>query len=544
MTLKKIWINITLICIVLFCLSGCLFAQDSEHAFLTTKNGWYLDQSGNVICGYTQHNGWWGGYRNSSLSWVNEYKVRTAICRHDPDKIGPSHTEDLSVLTDAMVQYGYPGFEHNYGLWYDRRRDAHDTNRRKDGNVSFPVIELPWARSNVPSAWDGLNKYDLTKWNPWYFNRVKEFAENCNDKGAILIYNFFLQHNFLEDPAHYADSPWRPVNCIQNTGLPDDLPASGSIRFANEFYSSKNKELRILQRLYIRKCLDEFSHYRNIVYLCSEEYTGPASFMVFWLHVIIEWEREHQKKVHVGLSATKDVMDSILQNSSLSSEISTIDLRHFWYRADGTLHAPAGGQNLAPRETGNINKAPNETNIVQFYRHVREYRNHYPDKAIICAGWGERRGYWAFFMAGGSLSISDLNYADSPPPANPWDPPAQYVKPPACNDVLPAHNFIRKYLGTSLKFMKPMDVVENEPEHNWALVEPGQNYLIYALQGGGLQINLLPCKGKIFFAEWLNPRNGELSEAGFVKGGQIVSINAPDNSTDWALWLSLSGKKE
>jgi hypothetical protein len=63
--------------------------------------------------------------------------------------------------------------DHNYGLWYDRRRDDHERIRRMDGEVWTPFYELPFARSGQGLAWDGLSKYDLTKYNLWYWDRLK-----------------------------------------------------------------------------------------------------------------------------------------------------------------------------------------------------------------------------------------------------------------------------------------------------------------------------------------------------------------------------------
>ena len=171
---------------------------------LSIQNGWFV-HNGKVIWGCAQHNGWWGGYRKSA-GWFGQYKVRTAICRRDPARIGPSFTEDLDRLTDAMRRYGYPGFEHNSGLWYDRRRDNHDTQRRSDQNVVPPFLEQPWARSTEGTAWDGLPKYDLTRFNPWYFGRLKEFAGHCDRKGTILFHNFYMQHALLEPPSQTSNT--------------------------------------------------------------------------------------------------------------------------------------------------------------------------------------------------------------------------------------------------------------------------------------------------------------------------------------------------
>ena len=63
--------------------------------------------------------------------------------------------------------------EHNYGLWYDRRRDDHSRVRRSDGNVWTPFYEQPFARSEKGKAWDGLSLYDLSRPNRWYWYRLR-----------------------------------------------------------------------------------------------------------------------------------------------------------------------------------------------------------------------------------------------------------------------------------------------------------------------------------------------------------------------------------
>ena len=162
-----------------------------------------------------------------------------------------------------MLRFGYPGFEHNFGLWYDRRRDAHDDKQRNNGNGMPPFLEQHWARSGQGKAWDGLSKYDLTQYNNWYFQRLKQFADQCDRKGTILFHNHYMQHALLETNAHYVDFPWRPANCVQKTELPDRPPV------AKAFYDVSHPLRRELHRAYIRKCLDVIGSNTNVVFLCS-----------------------------------------------------------------------------------------------------------------------------------------------------------------------------------------------------------------------------------------------------------------------------------
>jgi len=503
--------------------------KTTEGLGLSMENGWYI-HDGNVIWGYAQHNAWWRPGQ------------RPNIARNAPGQVKPNRTEDLDKLTDAMVRYAYPGFEHNFGLWYDRRRDAHDTDRRNDDEVVPPFLEQPWARSGSGTAWDGLSKYDLTKYNDWYFSRLREFASLCDQKGTILFHNNYMQHVLLETNAHYVDFPWRPINCIQDTGMPDCNPT------ANVFYDISHSVRRNLHRDYIRKCLDELSSYCNVVFLCSIEYTGPLSFMEFWLDTVFEWEQQTGKDIHVAVGVCKDVLDAILSDPIRGPKVSTVDLRYWWYRPDGTLFAPGGGKEIPGRYIGAFGSNPpgnlrrmmeaytdrgmgflDGRTAQQIYRQVREYRQKYPDKGIIHRIPSTRQETWAFLMAGGSMLIDQLPYPN-------LEDPDEYISPEKCEIIQPTYDFIRRYLASSLPKTKPHDLVLDHPERNWCLAEAGHTYLVYVMEGGQLKLDLSDTSG-ILQAKWFDPRTGNLTDCGQIRGGEIVTFTAPGKE-DWLLWLT------
>lgn len=504
---------------------------------LIIKNGW-ITYKNEVIFGNGQRTDYWGGYRECTdkPAWIVTLKKNTAITRNDPGNIGACKTEDLDKLTDAMLEYGYPAFQYYYGLWYDRRRDCHDEVKRNSPPVA-PFYEQPWARSNIEGAWDGGKKYDLLKYNSWYFGRLKEFSGLCDKKGTILIHQYYLQHNILESPCHYVDFSWRPVNCIQPTGMPDSKP-SGDLSVYNTFYDLSDSTRRFIHRSYIRKCLDELADYTNVIHELSAEYTGPLSFARFWIDTIIEWQKEKGKKITISLAACKDVQDAILADPIRSVEIDVINLTYWWYLSDGKLNAPKGGTGVPGRYVW-----AKETTPFQIYRQVKEYHLMFPNKAIIHSINATREQTIAFLMAGGSILIRMLLYPDSQPPLNPWDPPSTYVMPEGSPIILPVYQFIRKNLKSELQNMTIKSIVLNDPEQNLCLGHSGKTYLVYALKGGNFNIDLKEESGISFKAKWLNPKNGEIQYAngGIVTGGNTLTFNAPDTN-DWLLWLSSSAR--
>ena len=365
------------------------------------KNGW-LARGDEILIGKRQSVPWWsGGIQGKDLQ-----KALPAITRYAPGRSGNGLTDDLDELTSSMKKNNIIGMEQNYGLWYDRRRDDHQRVRRMDGEVWPPFYELPFARSGKDTGWDGLSKYDLTKYNPFYWGRLKQFADLADQQGLLLVNQHYFQHNIIEAGAHYADFPWRTANNINSTGFPEPPPYAGDKRIfmAEQFYDISDPVRRELHRKYIRQSLNNFKDNNGVIQLIGEEFTGPLHFVKFWLDVIRDWEKETGKKQLICLSVTKDVQDAIMNNSTYEKVVDIIDIRYWHYQADGKAYEPKGGQNLAPRQHARLLK-PKKTSFEQVYRAVKEYRQKYPAKAVMYSS-DNYPGYgWAAFMAGGSLPV-------------------------------------------------------------------------------------------------------------------------------------------
>lgn len=354
-----------------------------------------------LLTGGRHNTPWWNGrVRYSAFP-----KIADAVTRFVPGMEGQGTTTRVDSVVAHLREKGIVLFNQNYGLWYDRRRDDHERVRRRDGDVWAPFYEQPFARSGQGKAWDGLSKYDLTKLNPWYVSRIKELAQKGAKNGLMVINQHYFQHNILEAGAHWVDCPWRPTNNINGTVFPEPVPFAGDKRVwvAEYFYDIDNAVMAKLHKQYIEKMLDAFADQPNIIHSIGEEYTGPYHFTKFWLQTVGEWEAKTGKHVMVALSCNKDVQDSILQDPALCRVVDIINIEQ-WYETSKGLYAPEGGKNLAPRQYLRRLR-PAKVTAEDAYRCVKEYRDKYPDKAVIYTGASYAEVGEAVRRAGGSCPI-------------------------------------------------------------------------------------------------------------------------------------------
>jgi len=468
----------------------------------------------------------------TSYSWFQAQMPRTlaksfgpAITRFAPGKVGTGWTDDLEEVAAAMAPRS--AFYQHYGLWYDRRRVDHNyygSPEQRTGDVWAPFIELPWARSGVGKAWDGLSQFDLSRFNPWFFERVKSFAEVADRKGLILYHNFYFQHWLLESRSHYVDFPWRPTNTIQATGLPDEVPA------ANVFYDVSDPLRRDLHRRYIRHALDVLGDSSNVVHGIDREYTGSIEFVRFWLDTIAEWQKERGKKVFIALEIPKDQMDTILEDPVRGPMIAAIDVLGWVYRADGALFAARGALNRAPREQRPDIATPAELaalkqklgisaldqkdflNGPEFqrlfdtlwasskpmkYRAWREYRDRYPDLVTL----------WTGDEYPGLTKAVEL--------------------------AVPAG---------ARAAARAADLVRTPRDTAWCIASPGTTYLVYSIDGRAVDLDLSAAQGT-YAVTWIDASTGAARKGpARVAAGRIVTLVPPTPGTGpWAAWLVRGG---
>lgn len=493
---------------------------------LEIQNGRFVIGGSTVWGGFVDEK-WW---RGQTLPAIAESLGQRSITRFCPGREGAGLTENLEEMAQEYMEKGDRVFYGGVGLWYDRRRDDHRLNPRDSGDVWAPFFEMPWARSGKGIASDGLSQFDLGTYNPWFFDRTREFAGELANRGMVHLHYLYNTHNVLETLAHYVDYPWRPVNCVNDVGLqePPQLDAGQTVHLANAFFNVEHPGRRALHRSYIRHTLDQLADAETLILTLGTQFAGPLAFQEFFIQTVEEWEVETGRNVKLMLETSKDITDAILSNPNLAAGIDGVSMRYWQYLADGTLWAPRGDQNRAFREMntlrfGVMTDHPPATTPLELYRQVREYRDRYPGLAVIV--WHGGVGSVPGLMAGAANVIGLYRPLGMQA--------AEVLKQPMLDD------FVRKHLSPFLMQMLPVEGKLEQPEKNWCLADPQfQHVLISSLEGEqtiGFRegwVDHHPSTPRE--ALWFQPETGETLplETDSIQ----ATLEKPDERC-WLLWL-------
>ncbi|WP_218918725.1 DUF6298 domain-containing protein [Rufibacter tibetensis] len=496
-------------------LSPTTAEQKQAHSPLQIINGRFVIGD-KALWGGMVNDAWWLG----QTSPANALDAGISITRYVPGRVGPGLTEDLPALATRVASQGTPFYQSGPAIWYDRRRDDHSIVERPTSYVWAAFYELPWARSGQGKAWDGLSKYDVSTYNPWYFDRTREFARLSDQNGIVLYHHLYNNHNLLETASHWIDFPWRPANNINETNLPDPIEPKTKVHVANQFYDATNQKLRELHRAYIFHVLDQLGSFDNIIFGLSFQYSGPFEFQKFFQQTVAEWEQKNNRKVRLVLDTSKNVTDAVLSDPELAKQVAVVDMRYWHYLPDGTLWAPEGGKNLAFREM-HPKEFGDPTTPEQLYRQVREYHAKYPDKAIVA--WHSGAGPVPALMGGGAQVIMR-------------NPTAGHGQGRTV-DSHPLDAFVQEHLAEKLMHMQPQDGLLAQSTQNWALTDEERNTLLLSSLSGQEITFSQKLPKKTYTGLWFDPSTGKSQSAElpskFKKG---TTLQKP-TSAHWLLLL-------
>jgi hypothetical protein len=340
----------------------------------------------------------------------------------------------------------------------------------------------PWARSDKPGAGDGGNKFDLSKWDADYFQRLKDFLAEAGKRGIVVELSLFCT---IYDDKLWAVNPMNAANNVQGAGKGGRL----------DVYTLKDKALTAAQETLVRKLAVELKGFDNLYYeICNEPYFGGVTRA--WNDHMAAVLREAEKDLPTPHLIAQNISNGSTKINEPNPQVSIFNFHYSTPPNSVALNAKLN-RAIGDDETG--------------------FR-----------GSGDlpyRTEGWDFLLAGGAV-YSNLDYSFS---CKHPDGSAKVTTSPGGGG--PA---LRKQLQILKEFMDGLDFVSMRPDNRIiqgghmtaplagdppeakatarALAAPGQAYAIYVHGGTQATLELEMPAGK-YRAEWINTKTGAVDKA-------------------------------
>ncbi len=422
-----------------------------------TNPRYFTDNSGKAI------------YLTGSHTWNNLV---------DMDRADAPAPFDFNAYLEFLRKY-----DHNFiRLWaWDSVTWDTQANRELGKDFVHQVAPLPWARTGPGDALDGKPKFDLTKFNPQYFERLRMRVRAAGERGiyvsVMLFEGWGLRHGNRRPPTPdgwaYRGHPFHPDNNVNR--ITGDLNGDSNVL---EIHSLTSPAITALQAAYIRKVVDTVNDLDNVLFEVINE-GGEKEWNWWVVKTIQDYERTKPKRHPVGLTG------------------------HGGERTDSMLASPAdwispGGQD------GYRDPAPawDGTKVSLL------------DTDHIWGVGGNHGWVWRSFLRGHNPIFMD-----------PYDGSV------LGNRFDPKFELLRRNLGYTLRYARRVNLAAMTPRSELAstgfcLADPGKEYLVYLPDGGGATVDLGSASGPIA-VEWFNPRSGDTVADERTGGGEKRTFKTP-----------------
>ena len=354
------------------------------------------------------------------------------------------------------------------------------------------VDPLPYLRTGPGTALDGLPRFDLTKFNPAYFDRMRSRLIEARERGIYAAVQLF--QSFSENKGGSCN-PWpaHPYNLKNNiNGFNGEKQGTGTVDLSRA-------EVRTMQSAYLRKVIDTVNNLDNVLYEVINE--GGNKEWDWWVvDFVHSYEAEKGKKHPVGLTGgNAETLAELL--ASPAEWISAGSDQNPEFKSDPPVW---DGKKVSVSDTDHL-WGHGGTVAWAWKSFVRGHNTLLMDSWVPIPG--RPCGHWNWASRPGN-PIRDLNRSEHWT----WEP-------------------VRKAIGNTRTYANRMDMAATSPRNDLAstkycLANPGVEYLVYLPEGDEVTVDLSKVSGE-FAAEWMHPVEGMITPGGSVKGGDKPNFAVP-----------------
>lgn len=362
--------------------------------------------------------------------------------------------------------------------WEPTRWDTSGMKNVEWRNGNHFIALHPWLRTGPGLAIDGKPKFDLDKPNPDYLHRIRERLAKAREEGIYVSVMLFEGYGVQFQKDAWANHPMNPANNINGVDGDKNGDSKGI-----EIHRLAKKRVTKVQEAYLRWLVAGLNAFDNLVFEVSNE-TGPYS--TEWQYHVIRTVKE----IESGLPKQHPI-GMTYQNKGGKNQ--------------ALYDSPADW--ISPNSEGGFRDDPPD---------VKGAKVVLSDTDHLWGIGGDAVWVWKTFTRG--LNPIFMDTYDGK----------------VLGKVRPQDDGPRRAMGQTLALSRRIHLARSMPHGELAstgycLAEPGISYVIFAPEGGEVEVDLSAARGRLR-AEWLHPVTGETFRRETLAGGErrLFSVPARD----------------
>jgi hypothetical protein len=397
----------------------------------------------------------------------------------DMGRSDPPERFDFDAYLDFLERHG-----HNFIRLWTWDSAVWDTRANAPLGKDFVhnAAPLPWARTGPGAALDGRPRFDLTKFDPAYFDRLRARVSAAGRRGiyvsVMLFEGWGLRHGNRGRAAPegwaWRSHPFHPDNNVNAIRIEASDEVTGRVHHLG------NRTVNDLQAAYIRNVVDTVNGFDNVLYEVINE--GGQKEWDWWVvQVIRDHQRTRARQHLVGITG------------------------HGAERLPSMLSSPADW--ISPGEADGYADPPPAWSAA--HKKVSLL-----DTDHIWGVGGSADWVWRSFLRGHNPIFMD-----------PYD--GSVLGTPDDEKWRP----VRAAMGRTRRLAERIGLAAMRPANELAsttycLARPGKEYLVYLPDGGTVTVDLSATKGDLA-VEWLDPVSDGTFSGARVSGGARRELEAP-----------------
>lgn len=421
---------------------------------------------------------------------------------------GAIQSLDFEAFVKFLSDHG-----HNFTLlWRVEQPRFCNLPAKADSPPEFVSSPQPWLRTGPGKATDGGAKFDLTKFDKSYFDRLRARTQSLNKAGiyaGIYLFTGEFVNLFRCASDGYAFTGANNINGVDD-GYKTGPQGNGSVDM------TAPNTITQLQDAYVDKVIDTLNDLPNVLWIVSEE-APPTS--LWWNEHLIEHVKayEARKPSHhpVGYAEPIRVPDSVVYDSGAD-----------WVAPTATLSPTSSCGKGKPVCKINVNDS-DHSYFGMWLLTPQQNRNY----------------AWENVLNGNSVLFMDPYLVYYPrQDRNDCLSPTHGI----CSAPDPRYENFRNNLGYTLRYASKLSLARAIPQPDLSTTgyclaqtpSSGAEYLVYAPNGGAFEVDLsaMPASRRLS-VEWFNPATGEKTAADPVAAGSRAQHFAPPFEGDAVLFL-------